>query len=162
MILIGLRVGDPEEPDLYLGVLPIRDRGNGEMNVGVPACGVLRVDIRPHPEIVLGIEEVETQNRPQVLLETKLAHEKVAKRKIEEALSVFPGVVVAVNALVDATEETENSTTYLDPVEGVVVWTTTEAIMSGSMDMVAPEGSGSMTFDMRMDMEMIAADGLGT
>ncbi|MBT8193305.1 MAG: hypothetical protein KJP22_07880 [Acidimicrobiia bacterium] len=54
------------------------------------------------------------------------------------------------------------STTYFDPANGTVVWTSTEALMSGSMDMVAPDGSGSMTFGMRMDMEMIAADGLGT
>ena len=53
------------------------------------------------------------------------------------------------------------STTYFDPVEGLVVWTSTDALMSGSMDMVAPDGSGSMTFDMRMGMQMIAADGLG-
>ena len=54
------------------------------------------------------------------------------------------------------------STTYLDPVDGVVVWTSTEALMSGSMDMVAPDGAGSMTFDMRMDVELMLADaGLG-
>ena len=30
--------------------------------------------------------------------------------------------------------------------------------MSGSMDGATPDGSGSMTFDMRMDLQMIAAD----
>jgi hypothetical protein len=50
------------------------------------------------------------------------------------------------------------NTTYFDPLDGVVVWTSSEALMSGSMDMVTPDGSGSMTFDMRMDMQMVAAD----
>ena len=35
--------------------------------------------------------------------------------------------------------------------------------MTGSMDMDTPEGSGSMTFDMELDMQMMLADdGLGT
>ena len=55
------------------------------------------------------------------------------------------------------------TTTYFDPVEGIVVWTATEALMTGSMDMDTPEGSGTMTFDMEMDMQMALADGgLGT
>jgi hypothetical protein len=54
------------------------------------------------------------------------------------------------------------TTTYFDPIEGIVVWTSTEALMTGSMAMDTPEGSGTMTFDMEMDMQMTLADnGLG-
>ena len=67
--------------------------------------------------------------------------------------------------LFDGTEMTmrfsyddHTSTTYFDPAEGAVVWTSTDAFMSGSMDMVAPDGSGSMTFNMRMNMQLIAND----
>jgi hypothetical protein len=55
------------------------------------------------------------------------------------------------------------TTSYFDPIEGIVVWTSTEALMTGSMEMDTPEGSGTMTFDMEMDMQMTLADnGLGT
>ncbi len=52
-------------------------------------------------------------------LEMKRAHEKLAKQTIERALSVYPGVVVAVNAHVNATEEVLESTTYNDPKSGL-------------------------------------------
>lgn len=56
-----------------------------------------------------------------------------------------------------------NGTTYFDPAEGSVLWSSTDALMTGSMDMSTPEGDGTMTFDMTMDMEMLRADeGLGT
>ena len=55
------------------------------------------------------------------------------------------------------------TTTYFDPLEGIVVWTSTDALMTGSMEMDTPDGSGTMTFDMEMDMQMMLADdGLGT
>jgi hypothetical protein len=40
------------------------------------------------------------------------------------------------------------TTTYFDPTEGIVVWTSTDALMTGSMEMDTPDGSGTMTFDM--------------
>jgi flagellar M-ring protein FliF len=52
-------------------------------------------------------------------LDTKISHERRVKATIEQALSVFPGVVVAVNAQVDATEEVRRSTSYADPKSGV-------------------------------------------
>lgn len=52
-------------------------------------------------------------------LDMKLATEKLVKITIERALSVFPGVVVAVNAQVDATDEVQNRSTYTDPKTGV-------------------------------------------
>ena len=51
------------------------------------------------------------------------------------------------------------ATTYFDPADGIVVWTNTDAAMTGSMEMKTPEGDGTMTFNMSMDMEMLLADG---
>ncbi len=52
-------------------------------------------------------------------------------------------------------------TTYFDPTDGRVLWTSTDALMTGSIDMGTPDGDGTMTFDMSMNMEMLLADGLG-
>lgn len=52
-------------------------------------------------------------------LEMKLAHEKVTKARVERAMSVYPGAVVAVNAHVNATEEVMETTTYNDPKSGL-------------------------------------------
>ena len=50
------------------------------------------------------------------------------------------------------------ATTYFDPADGVVVWTATDAVMTGTMEMKTPEGDGTMIFDMSMDMEMVLTD----
>ena len=49
-------------------------------------------------------------------------------------------------------------TTYFDPTAGLVVWSATDAHMVGSMDMKTPEGDGTMTFDMSLDMQMQLAE----
>ena len=55
-----------------------------------------------------------------------------------------------------------STTTYFDPAEGIVVWTATEAHMTGAVDMDTPDGSGTMAFDMLIDMKMtLADDGIG-
>ncbi len=54
-------------------------------------------------------------------------------------------------------------TTYFDPEAGLVVWSANNADMTGSMDMKTPDGDGSMTFDMSMEMQvLLAEDVLGT
>ncbi|NNC93233.1 MAG: hypothetical protein HKN80_12170 [Acidimicrobiia bacterium] len=54
------------------------------------------------------------------------------------------------------------TTTYFDPSQGIVRWTSTQSLMTGSMEMDTPDGSGSMTFDMEMGLQMMLADdGLG-
>lgn len=50
----------------------------------------------------------------------KVAAEKHARRTIEEALSLIPGVIVAVNAQVDATRVESQSTSYEDPKTGLL------------------------------------------
>ena len=45
-------------------------------------------------------------------------------------------------------------TTYFDPVDGLAVWSAVNGDMSGVVEMNTPEGSGSMTFDMTMDIQV--------
>ena len=49
-------------------------------------------------------------------------------------------------------------TTYFDPVAGLVVWSVNNADMTGFVDMKTPDGDGTMTFDMTMDLEMLLAE----
>jgi flagellar M-ring protein FliF len=115
------------QPTASVSVLP-----KGDHLTGAQADAIARLVAGAHAELkVQNVTVIDARTGRAIIaraaddmpstryLETKLAHEQVAKQKIEEALSVFPGVVVAVNALVDATEETENSTTYGDPKSGL-------------------------------------------
>lgn len=45
-------------------------------------------------------------------------------------------------------------TTYFDPVDGLAVWSAVNGDMSGSIEMSAPEGTGTMSFDMTMDIQL--------
>ena len=49
-------------------------------------------------------------------------------------------------------------TTYFDPAAGLVVWSANNADMTGSMDIKTPDGDGSMTFGMSMEMQVLLAD----
>jgi flagellar M-ring protein FliF len=60
----------------------------------------------------------------------KIAAERHARKTIEDALSMIPGVVVAVNAAMDVTEVVRHITGYEDPKQGVTEETANERTSS--------------------------------
>jgi len=85
----------------------------------------------------------------------KVAAENHAKKTIEEALSVIPGAVVAVNATVDATEVIRRTTGYEEPKHGVTEESSRERSSSTAL------GGGEVGVQPNTGAELAVADGGG-